>query len=58
MLQAIVKKGRVVSESVPAPVVSHGSVLVKVLYSCISAGTEISGVKESGVWSYDFGGHF
>lgn len=48
MLQAIVKKGKVFAEQVPTPIASKGSVLIKVKYSCISAGTESSGVKESG----------
>lgn len=48
MLQAIVKKGKVFAESIPAPVVSDGAVLIKVVNSCISAGTEISGVNASG----------
>ncbi|MBT3261234.1 Gfo/Idh/MocA family oxidoreductase [bacterium] len=48
MLQAIVKKGKVFAEKVSAPVVSKNMVLIKVVNSCISAGTEISGVKDSG----------
>ena len=48
MLQAIVKKGIVIGEEVPAPVVSSGSVLIKVVNSCISAGTELSGMLTSG----------
>ncbi len=48
MIQALVKKGRVLAEKVPAPQVSSGSVLIKVAISCISAGTEISGVQGSG----------
>lgn len=48
MLQAIVKKGRVVAENIPAPNVSDDGVLIKVVCSCISSGTELSGVKESG----------
>jgi len=48
MLQAIIKKGIVFSEEVPAPVVSDGSVLIKVVKSCISAGTELSSVVASG----------
>jgi predicted dehydrogenase/threonine dehydrogenase-like Zn-dependent dehydrogenase len=48
MLQALVKKGRVVAEQIPAPVVSPGCVLIRVCYSCISAGTEISSVQTSG----------
>jgi len=48
MLQAIVKKGNVLNEEVPAPVVSTGSVLIKVVSSCISVGTEMSSVASSG----------
>ncbi|QAT40503.1 bi-domain-containing oxidoreductase [Clostridium sp. JN-9] len=48
MKQVLVKKGQVMVSEVPAPVVSDNGVLVKVLYSCISAGTEITGVQESG----------
>ncbi|OQA80082.1 MAG: 4-carboxy-2-hydroxymuconate-6-semialdehyde dehydrogenase [bacterium ADurb.Bin243] len=47
MLQAIVKKGRVIAENIPAPMVSDGCVLIKVVNSCISAGTEMSGVNAS-----------
>jgi len=48
MIQTIVKKGKVLGEEVPAPLVSKGAVLIKVVNSCISAGTEISGLKASG----------
>lgn len=48
MIQAIIKKGKVLGEEVSAPVVSKGSLLIKVVNSCISAGTEISGVSSSG----------
>ena len=48
MIQAIVKKGKVLAEQIPAPSVSRGCVLIKVVNSCISAGTEISGVSNSG----------
>lgn len=48
MIQAIVKKGIVLGEEVPAPIVSLGCILVKVVCSCISTGTEISGVVTSG----------
>lgn len=48
MLQAIIKKGIVLADEVPAPLVSEGSVLIKVSSSCISAGTEMSGVINSG----------
>lgn len=48
MLQALVKKGKVIPAVVPAPVVSNGGVLIKVVNSCLSAGTEISTIQESG----------
>ena len=48
MYQAIVKKGVVIAENVPRPLVSPGSVLIQVEYSCISAGTEVSSVVSSG----------
>lgn len=48
MLQAIVKKGTVIGEEIPAPQISKGEVLIKVVNSCISAGTEMSGVQISG----------
>nr|WP_287410408.1 bi-domain-containing oxidoreductase [Pseudodesulfovibrio sp.] len=48
MRQAFVKKGGVFPAEVPAPVVSEGAVLIKVVNSCISAGTELAGVQESG----------
>lgn len=47
MIQVIVKKGKVVGDNVPLPFVSEGSALVKVLYSCISAGTEVSTIRSS-----------
>ena len=37
MKQAIVRKGTVIGEEIPAPLVSKGSVLIKVVNSCISA---------------------
>jgi predicted dehydrogenase/threonine dehydrogenase-like Zn-dependent dehydrogenase len=45
MQQIIVRKGQVKVESVPAPNVEPGTVLVAVNYSCISVGTELSGIK-------------
>ncbi len=48
MLQAIAKKGKVIATNVPAPMASKGSVLIKVVRSCISAGTEMSSVQSSG----------
>lgn len=48
MKQAIIKGGIVNPEKVPTPKVSKGAVLIKVVNSCISAGTEMSGVVNSG----------
>lgn len=48
MIQAMIRKGRVLCEEVPLPVVSESSALIKVMYSCISAGTEASSVQASG----------
>lgn len=48
MIQAIVKKGKVLGEHISAPIVSKGSLLIKVVNSCISAGTEMSSVSGSG----------
>ena len=48
MKQVLIKQGQAVLEEVPAPEVEPGTVLVRVSHSCISAGTEMSGVKSSG----------
>lgn len=48
MKQVIVKKGKIITEEIPVPQVESGKVLVKVHYSCISQGTEISSLKASG----------
>jgi predicted dehydrogenase/threonine dehydrogenase-like Zn-dependent dehydrogenase len=47
MIQGILRKGRVMGEQVPIPSVSNGAALVKVLYSCVSVGTETASVQES-----------
>ena len=47
MIQAVLKKGKVIGERVPPPSVSEGSALIKVMYSCISTGTEVSMVRAS-----------
>ncbi|MBP7478249.1 MAG: bi-domain-containing oxidoreductase [Chitinophagales bacterium] len=47
MKQALIKKGKVLGEIVPSPLVSEGSVLIKVVNSCISAGTELSSIANS-----------
>jgi len=46
--QVLIKKGKAIVDEIPAPMVGPGNVLVKVAYSCISAGTEMAGVKSSG----------
>jgi predicted dehydrogenase/threonine dehydrogenase-like Zn-dependent dehydrogenase len=50
--QVLVRKGGVVVEEVPAPVVSPRSLLVRVRFSCVSAGTETAGVRMSGLPLY------
>jgi predicted dehydrogenase/threonine dehydrogenase-like Zn-dependent dehydrogenase len=47
MIQAIIKNGKVLGEEVSAPNVSKNSILIKVINSCISAGTELTGVTSS-----------
>lgn len=48
MRQVLIKKGKAVVDEIPAPMVRKRNVLVKVAYSCISAGTEMAGIKSSG----------
>jgi len=45
MQQAIVKKGKVINETIPAPLTRNGGILIKVVNSCISAGTEMSNIN-------------
>lgn len=52
MKQALVKAGAVIIQKVPAPQVSPKNVLVRVHHSCVSAGTEIAGVNNSGLPLY------
>lgn len=49
MKQVLVSGGSVRLETVPAPLVEAGTVLIRMDHSCISIGTEMSGVKSSGV---------
>ncbi len=49
MKQVLIRKGEVVVEEVPAPRAEPGSVLVRVGNSCISVGTELSGIREGRV---------
>ena len=47
MRQVLVTRGGVEVRDVPAPQVQPGTVLVRVSYSCISTGTEMSSIRES-----------
>jgi predicted dehydrogenase/threonine dehydrogenase-like Zn-dependent dehydrogenase len=49
MKQVLVSGGAVRLEDVPAPVVEPGTVLVCMDHSCISIGTEMAGLKSSGM---------
>jgi predicted dehydrogenase/threonine dehydrogenase-like Zn-dependent dehydrogenase len=49
MKQVLIKGGQVVVEDVPAPGVTPAMVLVRTEQSCISVGTELSGLKSSEV---------
>ena len=48
MKQVIIRQGQAVVEEVPVPQLEPGTVLVRVDHSCISIGTEMSGVRSSG----------
>ena len=52
MKQVMISQGTATISNVPSPTVEPGTVLVQVDHSCISAGTELSGVKSSGepIW--------
>ncbi len=45
--QVLIKQGQVVVEDIPAPQVEPGTLLVRVKFSSISAGTEMSGLKSA-----------
>ena len=47
MKQVHISRGRAVVLEVPAPAAGHGEVLVQVKTSCLSVGTEMSGVRAS-----------
>jgi len=47
MKQVMIKKGNAVVEEVPAPCAEPGMVLVRIHYSCISVGTEMSSVRNT-----------
>ncbi len=52
MRQVLVRGGGVVVEDVPAPIASVRSLLVRVAYSCVSVGTELTSVRLSGMPLY------
>jgi NADPH:quinone reductase-like Zn-dependent oxidoreductase len=56
MKQILIQKGQTHIENVPAPQVEPGTVLVAVSHSCISVGTELSGIKSGGkpIWKKAF----
>jgi len=48
MKQVLLKKGSAYPADVPAPMPEPGMILVRAEYSCISAGTELAGIQNSG----------
>lgn len=52
MKQVLIKGGAARVEDVPAPEVDARALLVRVRYSCISTGTELSGLRMSGLPLY------
>lgn len=52
MKQVLIKSGEAIVSSVPAPHVSAGNVLIRVMHSCISVGTEMAGMAVSGLPLY------
>jgi len=48
MKQVLISKGKVFVDEVPTPIVTDDAILVKVGFSVISPGTEISGITKSG----------
>lgn len=52
MKQLLVRSGKVFLKEVPAPVVGPKNILVRVERSCVSVGTEMAGIKMSGLPLY------
>lgn len=52
MKQVLIKSGSAFVEEVPAPKVGRKNILVRVTHSCISVGTEMAGMKMSGLPLY------
>jgi predicted dehydrogenase/threonine dehydrogenase-like Zn-dependent dehydrogenase len=49
MKQVLIRRGDAVADDVPAPALEAGTAVVAVQRSCISVGTELSGLKRSGM---------
>ena len=49
MKQVLIRRGGAIVDEVPAPLVEPGTILVRVDHSCISIGTELSGIRTSAV---------
>lgn len=52
MKQVLIKAGSAVVSEVPAPFVGRSNILVQVGHSCVSVGTEMAGVRMSGLPLY------
>jgi predicted dehydrogenase/threonine dehydrogenase-like Zn-dependent dehydrogenase len=52
MKQVLVRSGAIVVEEVPAPSPGPKEILVRVAYSCVSAGTELAGLRTSALPLY------
>ena len=52
MKQVLMRSGAVVVEEVPAPSPGPKEILVRVAYSCVSAGTELAGLRTSALPLY------
>ena len=52
MKQVLVRGGAVIVEEVPAPSPGPKEILVRVAYSCVSAGTELAGLRTSALPLY------
>ena len=48
MIQTVVRKGKVLAEQIPAPLMGEFDVKIRVMSSTISVGTEVNNVKTSG----------
>src|SRR5690606_3100771 len=52
VLQVLLRQGTAIVEDVPAPAVSADTILVEVLHSCISVGTEMASLNMSALPLY------